>query len=72
LHGLGNPRIQQSARLFEALNDNSRQRVICRKLSARKRGVAGGSLEMGLLDPELRDSDAGQHEHEPYQDEENP
>ena len=26
----------------------------------------------GLLDPEPRDSDADKHEHEPYQDEENP
>jgi hypothetical protein len=66
VHGLGNPRIQHSARLLEALNDNSHQRVICRKLSTRKGGVAGGPLEMGLLDPELRDSDAGQREHESY------
>jgi len=68
----GTPAIQHSARLFEALNDNSHQRVICRKLSTRKGGVAGGFARDGLLDPELRDSDAGQHEHEPYQDEENP
>src|SRR5260370_39932275 len=66
VHGLGNPRIQRSAHLFEALNDNSRQRVACRKLSTCKGRVAGGSLEMGLLDPERRDSDAGQHKHESY------
>ncbi len=32
----------------------------------------GVRLRSGLLDPELRDSDTGQHEHEPYQEEENP
>ena len=47
LHGLGNPRIQQSARFFEALNDNSRQRVLCRKLSTRSERVLGGLLDMG-------------------------
>jgi len=47
--------------------------ILIRELSAENYlqagRVAGGFALDGLLDPELRDSDAGQHEHEPYQDE---
>ena len=51
--------------------------ILIRELSAEnylhpKDASPGVRLRWGLLDPELRDSDAGQHEHEPYQDEENP
>ena len=37
-----------------------------------KEASPGVRLRWGLLDPEFRDSDAGQHQHESHQDEENP
>ena len=50
--------------------------ILVRELSAENylhaKEQSPGFVEMGLLDPELRDSDAGQHEHEPYQDKEDP
>ncbi len=50
--------------------------ILVRELSAENylhaEDASPGFARDGLLDPELRDSDAGQHEHEPYQDEENP
>jgi hypothetical protein len=50
--------------------------ILVRELSAEnylhRNGAWPGFARGGLLDPELRDSDAGQHEREPYHDEEDP
>ena len=50
--------------------------ILVRELSAENYlhaiDASPGFARDGLLDPELRDSDAGQHEREPYHDEEDP
>ena len=50
--------------------------ILVRGLSAENylcpNDASPGFARAGVLDPELRDSDAGQHEQEPYHDEQNP
>src|SRR5260370_21046292 len=50
--------------------------ILVRELSAENylhaKDASLVSARDGLLDPKLWDSDAGQHEHEPYQDKEDP